>query len=700
MVPFPADGCESNLDLPSHDRQGRGSGPEPSTHGSNTQSLMSHHVSVDPRLVRSDLGHRQANPEINSQSDSFSSGASQRYLSSNTALSAPGDVDIALYSSPLDSQTASGQANASLDSAYSQTAGMSLQTPLHHFPISTQIHGQEDHTQALGSGYNCSFSPAHAPQFGLEPSAQYAISGSSSLEPIAHEASVPLPTSGHSQPARYLPTSDLAYQQQAQSKGKASEADGSADGGRKRKKSKNPNMEVTSESESLEFDGGDERGSRPPGKQSRRKFSTDARRETAETRKTGACIRCRLQRSRCVMDPDDPTGECRTCQNVSKESRKVVHKLPCLRYKITEIRVSRADDDRGSLGLTKRWHGFDMKDIDDWVTPECRTIQLSLGVCSTPITIRVRKFRPIPGDVTYRCWRDGNVTKKTDIEPYALENIRESAKDVIAYLYNNAVKSLVALSKDESMSSITRETYRQAVQHYNALRVPELPDSQQREEWLFLTDVYRLWMAVRYTVGSSYVSGDDTLGMSPKLDDKSYPLWGRVSTPRMIIAQIDSINAQKILAPLRQRVLKTLETLIKANKTQHWFTIYIAIFLLLHNVSIISADRRRHGKANGATKGYSLPQVVEDLHEGANVLLAYWHYYRTDEDPLEVDPIDRHRSRLADLGAEQFSFVKKSCAVMREKREEFRRYPNWDDELYWVCRMFDKVWSPGESFRS
>ena len=58
---------------------------------------------------------------------------------------------------------------------------------------------------------------------------------------------------------------------------------------------------------------------------------------------------------------------------------------------------------------------------------------------------------------------------------------------------------------------------------------------------------------------------------------------------------------------------------------------------------------------------------MEDLHEGANILLAYWHYYRTDEDPLEVDVIDRHRSRLADLGAEQFSFIKKSCAVMREK---------------------------------
>ena len=60
---------------------------------------------------------------------------------------------------------------------------------------------------------------------------------------------------------------------------------------------------------------------------------------------------------------------------------------------------------------------------------------------------------------------------------------------------------------------------------------------------------------------------------------------------------------------------------------------------------------------------------MEDLHEGANVLLAYWHYYRTDEDPLEVEAFDRHRSRLVDVGAEQFSFLRKSCNVMREKSE-------------------------------
>lgn len=156
-----------------------------------------------------------------------------------------------------------------------------------------------------------------------------------------------------------------------------------------------------------------------------------------------------------------------------KESRKVVHRLPCLRYKMTEITVSRTDDARGALELTKRWQGFDVKDIGDWATSDILSIELSLSVCSIPIRIHVRKFRPVPGDVTYRCWKDGNITKKADIEPYALANVRQSAKEVTAYLHENAVKSLAALSEDEttSMSDITRETYQWAVQHYESLWV-------------------------------------------------------------------------------------------------------------------------------------------------------------------------------------------------------------------------------------
>lgn len=35
-----------------------------------------------------------------------------------------------------------------------------------------------------------------------------------------------------------------------------------------------------------------------------------------------------------------------------------------------------------------------------------------------------------------------------------------------------------------------------------------------------------------------------------------------------------------------------------------------------------------------------------------------------------------------------------------EAGDEFGKHPNWDDELYWVCKMFDMVWSWAESFKS
>lgn len=142
---------------------------------------------------------------------------------------------------------------------------------------------------------------------------------------------------------------------------------------------------------------------------------------------------------------------------------------------MTEITVSRMDDAMGALQLTKRWQGFHVKDINDWVTADVREIELSLTVCPAPIKVRVRKFRPVPGDVTHRCWRDGNVTKKADIEPYALANVRQSAKEVASYLHENTAKTLTATSEDGSMSSVTRETYRWAIQHYNALRVGGSP---------------------------------------------------------------------------------------------------------------------------------------------------------------------------------------------------------------------------------
>lgn len=436
-------------------------------------------------------------------------------------------------------------------------------------------------------------------------------------------------------------------------------------------------------------------------KKSRAAFTEYARRETGETRKTGACIRCRFQRSRCKPALGAPNGECQTCRDVQKESKKVVHRLPCLRWKLTDIVLSRMDTGPlGSLSLTQRWQGFTLRDVSEWVDEETRTIDITLGICPIPLVLHVRKFKPKAGDITYRSWRDGNAERRMEIEPFALASIRQTSQHFKEYLNKNILKALEIVAQDQNNDELIRETFQWAMRQYQNLRVDGLTERQQPEEWQFLADVLRLWMAIKHTVGSSYICGIDKLGMEPKTDDQSYPLFGRVSTPRMIVAQNDSINASDIIMPLRRRVLKHLESHFKANKPRSWFTLYLAVFVFLHSASVISADRRRHGRENGAQKGYSLPRFVEELHVGANVLLAYWHYYRTDEDPLEVDCLDRHRSRLMDLTAEQFTFVQKSCKKMREKREAFMGATNWDDQLYWVCRMFDQEWEASDTFAS
>lgn len=177
----------------------------------------------------------------------------------------------------------------------------------------------------------------------------------------------------------------------------------------------------------------------------------------------------------CNPDPNDPGGECETCRRVATDSKKVVHHIPCLRWKMSEITVSRTDDARGALGLTQRWHGFKLKDVGDWASPETRVIQLSLGVCSSPITIEVRKFVPREGDVTVRRWKDGNVSKVTEIEPYALASVRRSARSFSEYLYENAVKGIQASAEDELVDKTVRETYQWAIRHFNALKVGGLP---------------------------------------------------------------------------------------------------------------------------------------------------------------------------------------------------------------------------------
>ena len=100
--------------------------------------------------------------------------------------------------------------------------------------------------------------------------------------------------------------------------------------------------------------------------------------------------------------------------------------------------------------------------------------------------------------------------------------------------------------------------------------------------------------------------------MEPETEDKSYPLFDKVSTPRMIIAQFDSINGLKQLTPLRRELLTHLEGWVSSTRPKYWFTIYLACFILLHEVSQACEDRYRHARANSAQVGNSKKKRLKE----------------------------------------------------------------------------------------
>lgn len=85
----------------------------------------------------------------------------------------------------------------------------------------------------------------------------------------------------------------------------------------------------------------------------------------------------------------------------------------------------------------------------------------------------------------------------------------------------------------------------------------------------------------------------------------NHPLPGRVSVPRMIVAQFDSIRYERIYKKLAPEVLRMLDGFFASRNREAWFTVFLATFLLLHQVACFSKDRYRYTRQNSDGK----PQV-------------------------------------------------------------------------------------------
>ncbi|KAL7921290.1 hypothetical protein ACQKWADRAFT_296053 [Trichoderma austrokoningii] len=448
-----------------------------------------------------------------------------------------------------------------------------------------------------------------------------------------------------------------------------------------------------------------------------------------EFRKVKACVRCRMQKIKCVPDSTDVSGDCLGCRTYSKTSKKTIHRMPCYRGKITDAVLFRS----GGLQLTNRWRGTDMKDVGDRVDPTCiRTIYFTLGISTHPIIVDVTEFRPREGDVVARFWTvpggEHGVRLRKDLSPFCLADIHKTAAYYQKYIEDHALE----VFKRERTGGQwgprdpMERTYRAAMNYYQDLASKPYVTQTQEKERDFLKVLFHFWFALRHSTGSSWICGDDCLEMKPETRDESYPLFGRVSVPRMILAQFDSINTH-LLHKYGKKVLSELEGFMSRGSTTMWYTVYLCLYILLREASWLSEDRYRHARSNyGPSVRYSVPVFVEQLQDGCNNLLQHWHYYNPDGWPGHLISPERYKSGLAHLSSQRHGLVldsyndlqvQKQLAVWEMYKEkngqvedpapkvlDGRSYQghqchyDWDHPYYWVAQLFEEKWEPHPTY--
>ncbi|KAH8717224.1 Satratoxin biosynthesis SC3 cluster transcription factor SAT20 [Beauveria bassiana] len=403
------------------------------------------------------------------------------------------------------------------------------------------------------------------------------------------------------------------------------------------------------------------------------------RQDTAYTRKIGCCIRCRMQRIRCDKNPDDPDGTCLTCKRVNFAK---TGQLPCLRYKIADIALYKSGQVPG-FEWTRRWSNEVSDPIDTWASPEIKTIRISEGYSDSVVELQVRQFVPMEGDKLDRTWDYNGEKKSVRIPPFALIDTQKARKAFARHIDASVDDTLKNVIKtvEGTLGKWMRVTY------LEAFRLAQRSDTPP-EVSKILQSTFRLWTSTRLNTISCFIVGEETLGMPSDILDDTSPTPGKVPVPPVMGAQLNLLMIHEIQAKLRKTVLEQLQKIVQKNKHSTWLVTYFVNFILLHNASMIISHDAGYAKKHG---------IKVKPSDGANIILAYFHYCNKGLYPFSDECSDSELKSLAELNENDVKFVRCTANYARAREVAWRRLReshDYDHPEYYISQMFEQNWKP------
>jgi hypothetical protein len=111
--------------------------------------------------------------------------------------------------------------------------------------------------------------------------------------------------------------------------------------------------------------------------------------------------------------------------------------------------------------------------------------------------------------------------------------------------------------------------------------------------------------------------------------------------------------------------------------------------------------------------------VVEAFHNGAKIMLAYFHFCNKGSYPFAMNWDNASTASFAELNREQVDFVKETVGLVKEKGEcvitrafyveitnlpraaqlfrEIKQSAKYDDDYYFVSQLYDINWQPSHT---
>ncbi|KAL2759209.1 hypothetical protein ACRALDRAFT_1062235 [Sodiomyces alcalophilus JCM 7366] len=417
----------------------------------------------------------------------------------------------------------------------------------------------------------------------------------------------------------------------------------------------------------------------------------EKREQTAQTRRIGSCIRCRMQRIRCQSNPKVPDGPCLTC--TGKQISKV-WRIPCLRVKLTDVKLFKPGQVHG-YEWTQRWKDSIVDNIANWASPEEKWIKLSEGLTPTSVELRVRKFIPQEGDRLDRSWVHQGVRRSVPIPPYAIVDLGEAQEAYSEYIKTATSSTFVSVI--DSVIGTDRNLLWRT--YYLAWRLSQHPNTEKDERDL-LRKALELWMAIRLTTRSTVIVGDEMLGMDCNIMDETSPQHGKIPLPPVMGAQIDMVLITHIQTRLRRELLDMLQKMTQATKQKTWLTTYLVTFILLHNIALITDHDARYARKHGMKRRWARDEEVREYLFGAIILLSYFHYCNKGIFPFTDQCRDQDLQGLAELSENEMQFVRQTrrwATAHREEWEELHRKEHYENGYFWISQIYTHNWQPRAS---